>query len=89
MPTAAQNPILLEISTCPVVMPAMANASSNIPFKIAADKVYETFAVENPSFEVVHVYPGVIYSELIVKSGITAQDPGMVVRQASATPIAD
>lgn len=76
---AGQNPILLEISTCPVVMPAMANASSYIPSKMAAFKVYETFAVENPSFEVVHVHPGVIYSELNVKSGITAQDSGNTV----------
>ena len=72
--TAGKSPILLEISTCPIVMPAMAKASSYIPSKMAAFKIYETFSAENPNFEVVHVHPGVIYSDINVKSGISAQD---------------
>ena len=78
--TAGKNPILLEISTCPVVMPAMAKASSYIPSKLAATKVYETFAAENPNFEVIHVHPGVVYSDINVKSGISALDHGRLAR---------
>lgn len=84
---AGKNPILLEISTCPIVMPAMANASSYIPSKMAALKVYETFAAENPNFEVVHVHPGVIYSDLNVKSGIAAQDSGLFSKYRYIMPI--
>lgn len=78
---SSANPILLEISTCPIVMPAMAKASSYIPSKLAATKVYETFAAENPRFEVVHVHPGVVYSDINVKSGITALDHGLCQRE--------
>lgn len=73
---AGTSPILIKISTCPVMMPAMAKGSAYISSKLAATKVYETFAAENPNFEVVHVHPGVVYSDINVKSGVTALDSG-------------
>ena len=74
--SAAANAILVEISTGPVHMPAMAQGSAYIASKLAATKIYETFAAENEDIEVVHIHPGVIYSELNVKSGIMAADDG-------------
>ena len=73
---AASHAILVDISTCVVHMPAMASASSYVSSKLAATKVYETFGAENPNIEVVHIHPGVVYSELNVKSGVTATDDG-------------
>lgn len=57
-------------------MPAMASASAYVASKLAATKIYETFGAENPHIEVVHIHPGVVYSELNVKSGVTATDGG-------------
>lgn len=76
IPLAAENPKLVNISTCVVHMPAMADASSYVASKLAGTKIYGTVGVENPNIHVVHVHPGVIYSELNVKSGITALDDG-------------
>ena len=57
-------------------MPAMASAGAYVSSKLAATKVYETFGNENDDVEVTHVHPGVVYSELNVKSGVTATDDG-------------
>ena len=73
---AAPKSILVEISTGPVHMPAMAQGSAYISSKLAATKIYETFAAENDNVAVLHIHPGVIYSELNLKSGITAVDDG-------------
>ena len=64
-------------------MPAMASASAYVASKLAATKIYETFGAENPEVEIVHIHPGVVYSELNVKSGVTAADDGMstILRQ--------
>ena len=58
-------------------MPAMASASAYVASKLAATKIYETFGAENPHIEVAHIHPGVVYSELNVKSGVTPTDDGM------------
>lgn len=58
-------------------MPAMKSGSGYVSSKLASTKVYETFGAENPHIEVVHIHPGVVYSELNVKSGIEAADGGM------------
>lgn len=84
---ASANPILVDISTCPIVMPAIQKASSYIPSKMAAFKVYETFAAENSQVEVVHIHPGVVLSDINVKSGITAQDSGMITLRAERYPV--
>jgi hypothetical protein len=77
LPVAANNPIIVDISTCVVQMPAMASGSGYVSSKLASTKVYETAAAEDEHLSVVHIHPGVIYSELNVKSGITAADDGM------------
>ena len=74
---AAPSAILVEVSTGPVHMPAIPQASSYIPSKLAATKIYETFAGENDHIELAHIHPGVVYSDLNVKSGINAIDSGM------------
>ena len=73
---ASKDAILVDVSTYVVHMPAMAQGSAYGSSKLAATKVYETFGKENPGIGVVHIHPGVIYSELNVKSGITATDDG-------------
>lgn len=73
---AEKGAILVDISTCVVHMPAMASASAYVSSKLAATKVYETFGNENKDVEVTHIHPGVVYSELNVKSGVTATDDG-------------
>lgn len=57
-------------------MPATASASAYVSSKLAATKIYETFGTENPQIEVTHIHPGVVHSELNVKSGVTATDGG-------------
>ncbi|KAK5174349.1 uncharacterized protein LTR77_001429 [Saxophila tyrrhenica] len=52
----------------------MPTASGYAGSKLAATKVYETFGAENPQYEVVHIHPGVISSEMNSKSGLGAQD---------------
>ena len=77
IPHAASKAILVDVSTCVVHMPAMASASAYAASKLAGTKIYETFAAENKNrFSVVHIHPGVVYSELNVKSGVTATDNG-------------
>jgi NAD(P)-dependent dehydrogenase (short-subunit alcohol dehydrogenase family) len=70
------RPILVDISTCVVHMPAMSAGSAYISSKLAATKVYETFGSENLNVDVVHIHPGVVSSEINAKSGIAAQDGG-------------
>lgn len=76
LPVAAPESMIIDVSTCVVHMPAMASASGYVSSKLAGTKIYETAAAENKNLSVVHVHPGVIYSELNVKSGITAADDG-------------
>lgn len=73
---ASPRAILVDISTCVVHMPAGPSLSAYVSSKLAATKVYEFFGAENPSIDVVHIHPGVVYSDINVKSGITAQDGG-------------
>lgn len=69
--------IVVDVSTCVVHMPAMQSGSAYVSSKAASTKVWETVARENQGkLSVVHIHPGVIYSELNVKSGITASDNG-------------
>ena len=74
LPVAAPYPIIIDISTCVVHMPAMASASGYVSSKLAGTKIFETAAAENKDLSVIHVHPGVIYSELNIKSGISASD---------------
>ncbi len=74
--TGAEKMVLVDVSTCVAHMPAMVGGSAYVSSKLAATKVYETFGVEHPEVEVVHVHPGVVASEINAKSGITAQDGG-------------
>lgn len=77
LPVAAPGALLIEISTCVVHMPAMITASGYTSSKLAGTKVYETFGAENADkISVIHIHPGVIYSELNVKSGVVAADNG-------------
>lgn len=74
---AADDLILVDVSTCVVHMPALRRASGYVCSKAASTKIWETVANENQDkMSLVHVHPGVIYSELNVKSGITATDNG-------------
>lgn len=74
---AADDLILVDVSTCVVHMPALRRASGYVCSKAASTKIWETVANENQEkMSLVHVHPGVIYSELNVKSGITATDNG-------------
>lgn len=73
----AKDLIVVDVSTCVVHMPAMQSGSAYVSSKAASTKVWETIGRENQEkLSVVHVHPGVIYSELNVKSGITANDNG-------------
>lgn len=75
--SVAKDVIVVDVSTCVVHMPAMQSASAYVSSKAASTKVWETVARESQGkVSVVHVHPGVIYSELNVKSGITAADDG-------------
>jgi NAD(P)-dependent dehydrogenase (short-subunit alcohol dehydrogenase family) len=74
--SGAEKAILVDVSTGVVHMPAMAGGSGYVSSKLAATKVYETFGKEHPNFEVVHIHPGVVSSEINAKSGIEAQDGG-------------
>lgn len=80
LPVAAPDCLLLDISTCVVHLPAMITASGYVSSKLAGTKVYETFAAENPGrIQVIHIHPGVVYSELNVKSGVVAADNGKTI----------
>lgn len=75
--SVAKDLIVVDVSTCVVHMPAMQSGSAYVSSKAASTKVWETIGRENEGkLSVVHVHPGVIYSELNVKSGITASDNG-------------
>lgn len=74
---AADNCIVVDISTCVVHMPGMANASGYVASKLAGTKIWEILGKEHSDkLSIVHVHPGVIYSELNIKSGVTAADNG-------------
>lgn len=77
LPVAAPDCLLVDISTCVVHLPAMITASGYVSSKLAGTKVYETFGAENADkIQVVHIHPGVVHSELNVKSGVRATDNG-------------
>lgn len=74
---AAEDLIVVDVSTCVVHMPAMQRGSGYVGSKAAATKIWEYVGRENADkVSVVHVHPGVVHSELNVKSGITPADNG-------------
>lgn len=76
-PSAAKDLVVVDVSTCVVHMPAMHSASAYVSSKSAATKVWEIIAKENKDrMSLVHVHPGVVYSELNVKSGVIPADNG-------------
>ena len=75
--------IVVDVTTCVVHMPAGSGMSGYVSSKLAATKIFETFGVEHPNYEVVHIHSGVVSSEINVKSGITAQDGGKSISLAA------
>ena len=74
---AAKDAYLLNISTGIGHMPAPPiGVSAYAVSKAAAIKLFEYFAVENPDIHVVNIHPGVVESDVNIKSGIPAQDHG-------------
>jgi NAD(P)-dependent dehydrogenase (short-subunit alcohol dehydrogenase family) len=73
---AAPDAYLVDISTGIVHMQSKPGASSYVPSKLAATKIYETVAAENNSLHVVHIHPGLVRSELSSKAGMPAMDSG-------------
>ena len=80
---AAKGAYLLNISSGIGHMPAIPlGTSAYAVSKAAAIKLFEYIAVENPDLYVVNIQPGVVKSDVNIKSGIPAQDDG----KSSTTP---
>lgn len=86
LPHAADDAVIVYVSTAVVHMKGLPAASSYVASKLAADKIWEIFGVENPDLSVFHVHPGVVYSEINVKSGVVPLDDGMWMRLALSRP---
>lgn len=68
--------MIVDFSTYVVHMPAMASASGYVASKLASTKMYEIAGAEESNIPAVNLHPGVVYSDLNIKSGVTAADVG-------------
>ncbi|KAI9878061.1 MAG: hypothetical protein M1830_002040 [Pleopsidium flavum] len=67
--TAATNPTLINISTAITHLPAIEGLSSYSSSKEAFLRVMDFVSIENPSLKIMNVHPGVIETDMYVKSG--------------------
>ncbi|TAQ83585.1 hypothetical protein B7494_g8090 [Chlorociboria aeruginascens] len=71
LPVAGPNPVLLSINTGVATLPTIKGFSSYAASKIASAKLHEYLSVECPDVHVVNVHPGVVETDMSVKSGFS------------------
>ena len=74
LPIAAPNAYVINISTGIVHFPPIPGFSGYATSKLAGTKLFDYMQAENPGLHVVNVQPGVVKSELNIKSGIPGMD---------------
>ncbi|KAK1997669.1 NAD(P)-binding protein [Colletotrichum falcatum] len=77
-PHASPSASVVHISTAMVHIPYVPHTSAYRASKIAATRLFESFAGDNPDFFVVHLHPGLIASGMKDKFGETVAATGMV-----------
>ncbi|KIV91336.1 hypothetical protein PV10_05884 [Exophiala mesophila] len=66
--------LVVDVTTAVIHFPFGPSFSSYVPSKFAATKVWDGFAKEHPSIPVFHLHPGIVPTELNIKSGFPASD---------------
>jgi NAD(P)-dependent dehydrogenase (short-subunit alcohol dehydrogenase family) len=73
---ANNNAYLVNISTAIAHFPGIPGFSGYATSKLAGTKLVDYFAKENPEIHVVHLQPGVITTDVNIKSGMPGLDAG-------------
>lgn len=68
--------VVIDISSIAAVMPPLPGGASYSASKLAATKIWEYFAAENPSHRVVSIQPGQIETEMAKSIGLKGADHG-------------
>ncbi len=77
LPRATPNAYIINISSGVVHFPAIPGLSGYATSKLAGTKLLDFVQAENPSLTVFNVHPGVVLTDINIKSGIPAMDDGM------------
>lgn len=67
---------VVDISSGVIHIPPIATGSGYIASKTASTKIWEIFNAEQDNIDVFHLHPGVVESEINLKSGVEASDDG-------------
>ena len=86
--TASQNgAVAIHTSSIAAVLPAFPGASAYTASKLAANKIWDYFAVENPGIRVVSFQPGTVHTAMADKIGIQGEDDGKLMTVSPPSPV--
>lgn len=68
--------LVVEVSTGGIHVTVNPGGSGYVPSKTASTKFWEVFAKEHPEIPVFHLHPGVVRTDMNIKSGMAASDDG-------------
>ncbi|GAM40779.1 short-chain dehydrogenase [Talaromyces pinophilus] len=66
--------VVIDVSSIAAIMPPMPGGASYSASKLAATKIWEYFAAENPKYRVVSIQPGQIETEMTKNIGLNGAD---------------
>ncbi|EED12547.1 short-chain dehydrogenase, putative [Talaromyces stipitatus ATCC 10500] len=66
--------VVIDVSSIAAIMPPLPGAAAYSTSKLAATKIWEYFAAENPNYRVVSIQPGQIETDMAKKLGLTGRD---------------
>jgi NAD(P)-dependent dehydrogenase (short-subunit alcohol dehydrogenase family) len=71
-----EGAVAIHTSSMAAVMPAFPGGSAYSASKLAATKIWDYFAFENPGIRVVSIQPGTVQTAMAEKIGVKAPDDG-------------
>ncbi|KAI7970109.1 hypothetical protein EIK77_001499 [Talaromyces pinophilus] len=76
--------VVIDVSSIAAIMPPMPGGASYSASKLAATKIWEYFAAENPKYRVMSIQPGQIETEMTKNIGLNGADHGKHVNSSIA-----
>lgn len=81
--------VIIDVSSIAAIMPPIPNGASYSASKLAATKIWEYYAAENPNHRVVSIQPGQIETDMARSIGLKGADHGkhkdILIYQPKAT----
>lgn len=69
--------VVIDVSSIAAIMPPIPGGAAYSTSKLAASKIWEYFAAENPKYRIVSIQPGQIETEMAKSIGLKGPDHGM------------